>query len=472
MIGRPFKHLLNNEKGALGFLKGNKKQDEAYSSSVHSSAPVSAEVSRFYKELLHSTEASKVKFVGLTEDDLERLVSIRPIFIKNAKNIVDVFYGTLSQVPVLVNIINNHSSVDKLRQTLERYLLDMVSGEIGQDYIIRRKIIGSVHNRINLSPEWYIGAYTIIQNEVLAMLLREMSSPVEAQQAFTSFQKLCSLDMQIAIATYIDSYTSSMMRLNEIERIQHRLNESSEMLVATAEETSASIEEKEAHVVQMLEGIYDIQESSQQMVKDVEEGKAEIGSALNEIDRIVEIMDETREKSKELIESANKIGEIVQVIHAISNKTNVLSLNASIEAARAGEHGRGFTVVAKEVRSLAMQTQAALDHIHEQISMVQNNVSSFENSFEQIAKQTSRFRDINTSIINIMDSSSVHVRANSEKIKSVSSYILDFQQTFNEISTASDQIAKMAEELSMLSNQLNDKFNIQNSTDIYNEIGT
>lgn len=459
-MGCPFKHLLNNEKGALGFFKNTKKQESSQMSSSNTPATSSTEISRFYRELMNSTEASKAKFVGLTEEDLRRLVSIRPIFEKHVSDIVASFYENLSQVPALMSIINNHSSVDKLRQTLERYLLDMVSGEIGQDYIVRRKIIGSVHNRINLFPEWYIGAYTLIQNEVLALLLREMGAVDQARETFASFQRLCSFDMQIAIATYIDSYTSSMMRLNEIERIQHRLNESSEMLVATAEETSASIGEKETHVVQMLDGTRDIQESSRKMVEDVEEGKSEIGSALNEIDRIVEIMGETREKSKELIESANKIGEIVQVIHAISNKTNVLSLNASIEAARAGEHGRGFTVVAKEVRNLAMQTQSALEHIHEQISMVQNNVNSFDNSFEQIAKQTSRFREINTAIMNIMDNSSVQVRSNSEKIKNVSRYILDFQQTFNEISTASDQVAKMAEELSLLSNQLNDKFSI------------
>jgi heme-based aerotactic transducer len=461
MMGCPFKHLLGNEKGALRFLKGSKKQESYEPTETAQSITPGAGVSRYYKELLNSTEAPKVKFVGLTEEDLQRLVSIQPIFNKYVKDIVASFYARLSEMPSLLNIINNHSSVDQLRQTLERYLLDMVSGEIGQDYIVRRKIIGSVHNRINLFPEWYIGAYTLIQNEVLEVLLREMPSVEEAHKAFAAFQRLCSFDMQIAITTYIDSYTSSMMRLNEIERIQHRLNESSEMLVATAEETSASIVEKEEHVSRMLEGTRDIQESSQRMVEDVEKGKSEISSALKEIDVIVEIMEETREKSKELIESANKIGEIVQVIHAISNKTNVLSLNASIEAARAGEHGRGFTVVAKEVRNLAMQTQAALNHIHEQISMVQNNVSSFENSFEQIAKQTSRFREINTAIMNIMDTSSVQVRENSDKIQNVSSYILDFQQTFNEISTASDQVAKMAEELSMLSSQLNDKFNIQ-----------
>jgi len=97
-------------------------------------------------------------------------------------------------------------------------------------------------------------------------------------------------------------------------------------------------------------------------------------------------------KMKRLGESAQDIGEIVQMVADFASQTNLLALNATIEAARAGEHGRGFAIVAKEIRNLAISSAEATQQIHARIRGIQaetnNVVVAIEHSTQQVVMQS------------------------------------------------------------------------------------
>ena len=87
----------------------------------------------------------------------------------------------------------------------------------------------------------------------------------------------------------------------------------------------------------------------------------------------------------QLSSGASRIGDVVKLIRAIAEQTNLLALNATIEAARAGEAGRGFAVVASEVKTLASQTAKATEEIATQIGAIQGSTAQAVEAIRQIS---------------------------------------------------------------------------------------
>jgi methyl-accepting chemotaxis protein len=65
----------------------------------------------------------------------------------------------------------------------------------------------------------------------------------------------------------------------------------------------------------------------------------------------------------ELQASLRQVDGMTRLIATVAHQTKLLALNASLEATRAGEAGRGFSVVADEVKELAMTTAQSTDQI-------------------------------------------------------------------------------------------------------------
>ena len=120
-----------------------------------------------------------------------------------------------------------------------------------------------------------------------------------------------------------------------------------------------------------------ISESGNDAVQEVEKTVATLSQAFSTASHRI----------KDVEESSNSIGEVVDVINAIAEQTNLLALNAAIEAARAGEQGRGFAVVADEVRNLAQKTQDSTQQIRDVVEKLQANSQSAVEGMENGAMQ-------------------------------------------------------------------------------------
>ena len=162
---------------------------------------------------------------------------------------------------------------------------------------------------------------------------------------------------------------------------------------ASAESMSATAEDTKGKTM----AVASASEEAASNVQTVATAAEELSSSITEISRQVTQSSEianravtgaraTDEGIRGLVDTTNRIGEVVSMITEIADQTNLLALNATIEAARAGEAGKGFAVVASEVKDLAAQTSKATEQIASQITEIQDSTGNAVGAIEEITK--------------------------------------------------------------------------------------
>lgn len=169
------------------------------------------------------------------------------------------------------------------------------------------------------------------------------------------------------------------------------------------DEISRTIDSLDSSQLKVEKNAFDAINSSDTTLNLVRKGLENVNSLSEKIDAMDVEIGKVAESMLKMTELMNMIVGFAGGITGISNKTNMLSLNASIEAARAGEHGRGFAVVAGQVRDLAAQSAKSSKEISETIRAIQKFSENLEKSVESITVVVSEQSELREQVKGIFD---------------------------------------------------------------------
>lgn len=193
---------------------------------------------------------------------------------------------------------------------------------------------------------------------------------------------------------------------DEISAITDSFTSDTQSQAATVEEVTATMEEISASMDNISHSAQDQLERLQSLLLKIDELSSAIHGMekqISEADRQTEgIAAEARTGEKSLSEmngimerirqSSHQMTSIIGIINDISDRINLLSLNAAIEAARAGDAGRGFAVVADEISKLADSTASSVKEIDTLIKgneiEIERGIASVENVVASISRIT------------------------------------------------------------------------------------
>jgi len=427
-------------------MKSKKHQtltEKSLANQIHFDIPPGSELAR------------QIDVISLTKSDLTFIKELEPIVTDHIDFIVNQFYENITKQPNLQLIIDTFSSVDKLKMTFKKHILELFTGIIDEEFIGKRIKIAHVHVKVGLNTKWYISAFQNLLNSLVDLFDRQIENRVDFVNAIKSVSKLLNLEQQLVLEAYEEEMENHRKLQEEKRNKIIQVGTTAEELAAIAEETSASIEYLTGQSVAIVNLAKHGSELSIQAETYSNNGMIHLQKSQESLDFTKKSVEKIILNTNELERISNQIFEVISIIKSISEQTNLLAINASIESARAGEYGKGFSVVANEIRKLSDLTKKSILDVSKLITETNiqvSNVSASVYEVEEIIQNGSTIMsETNQAFKEIIKS----MLLNKEQNNFIEKEIDSFSSVIAEISSASAQVASIADGLNEATHELN-----------------
>ncbi|MFA6972700.1 MAG: EAL domain-containing protein [Gallionella sp.] len=162
---------------------------------------------------INETEiAQRQAFLSFDDRDAALLKAVHGMLETRRDHLTEVFYDHLLRFPEIRPLLGDEAKLARLKQAQTTYFSQLTAGCYDLAYVENRLHIGVVHQRVGLTPKWYMSAYCKYLNEVMPLVSEHYADePERGRDACRALLKVIFFDMGLALDTYFHAEQKALL---------------------------------------------------------------------------------------------------------------------------------------------------------------------------------------------------------------------------------------------------------------------
>ncbi len=320
----------------------------------------------------------RLQFMQLDTAACKRIADVQAVIAASLPGALDAFYGQMRRVPETASFFNSDQQMDGAKNRQNLHWQRIAKGQFDDAYVAAVTKVGTIHARIGLSPQWYIGGYALILEKLLGDIVKarwpkglfgSKAGDAEDRAAeIGAVVKAALLDMDYAISVYLEASEAARLKAeNEAKAIEAGLAAERDKAVGYVTEAMVALSNNDLtyrmsddmprEYQSIAEHFNEAMEKLSAMVSTIKATSAGIAAASNEIQSGAgDLSSRTEQQASALEETAATTEEL-----AASVKTSAQASRQSVDLAgeAASVAQRGGSIVATAISAMERIEEAS-----------------------------------------------------------------------------------------------------------------